>query len=74
MKKVLILVLSSNKHPYDVMIDTQMSTWDSFEVDGTQTIFYCGDPVKDNTDKIIYFPIKEEYSTMGHKALLAFVR
>lgn len=72
MKKVLILVLSSQKNPYGEMIETQINTWDSFEIDGVETIFYCGEPVKDNTDKIIYFPIKEDYSTMGHKALLAF--
>lgn len=72
MKKVLILVLSSQKPPYDTMMQTAFDTWDSFEVEGTETIYYVGEPVKNNTNKIIYLPIKEEYATMGHKALLAF--
>lgn len=72
MKKVLILVLSSQKEPYGKMIETQKNTWDSFEVEGTETVYYVGEPVKRNADKIIYFPVKEEYAAMGRKALLAF--
>ncbi len=72
MKKVLVLVVSSQKPPYDVMIQTSLDTWDSFEVEGVETIYYCGAPVKENTNKIIYFPIREEYANMGHKLLEAF--
>lgn len=72
MKKVLILVVSSQKPPYDVMMQTALDTWDSFEVEGVETIYYCGAPIKENTNKIIYFPIREEYANMGHKMLEAF--
>lgn len=72
MKKVLILVVSSQKPPYDVMMQTALDTWDSFEVEGTETIYYCGSPRKDNTHKVIYFDIREGYDTMGYKMLEAF--
>lgn len=72
MKKVLILVVSSQKPPYDVMIKTALDTWDSFEVEGVETIYYCGAPKKDNTEKVIYFDIKEGYDSMGYKMLEAF--
>ena len=72
MKTILILVISSQDHPYGKMIETSMQTWDSINVDGVQTVFYCGNPVKENTEKIIYFPLQETLHTMGQKTLLAF--
>lgn len=72
MKKVLILVVSSQGRPYDKMADTQSATWDSIHVDGVDTVFYFGGPVKHNTDSRIYFDIDEAYSTMGQKMLMAF--
>lgn len=72
MKKALILVVSSQKPPYLEMINTSLSTWDSFNIEGIETIYYCGQPVKQNTDKIIYFNWKEGYNTMGYKMLDAF--
>jgi len=70
--KVLILVLSADFHPYDEMIQTSLQTWDSIEVEGIETIFYCGKSKKKNTDKIIYLPIKDGMFQMGYKALEAF--
>lgn len=72
MRKVLILVVSSQKKPYRVMVDTALDTWDKVEVDGVETIYYFGEPVKDNASKFIYFPIREGYDTMGYKMLDAF--
>lgn len=72
MRRVLILVVSSQKPPYDVMMQTALDTWDSFEVEGVETIYYCGAPKKDNTNKVIYFDIREGYDTMGYKMLEAF--
>ncbi len=72
MKKVLILVISSQNDPYLKMMETSLATWDSIEVKGVETVFYCGNPVKENTDKIIYFPIEETLHTMGEKTLLAY--
>lgn len=72
MKTVLILVISCQNHPYGKMIETSLNTWDSVEVEGCETIFYCGKPVKENTDKIIYFHIDEALETMGEKTLQAY--
>ncbi len=72
MKKILILVMSSQDHPYLKMIETSLNTWDSINVEGVESVFYCGNPLKENTDKIIYFPLNESYSTMGEKTLRAY--
>lgn len=72
MRKILILVLSADVVPYDKMITTSMNTWDSIDCEGTETIYYCGESNKDNTDKIIYLPVNESLHTMGKKLLLAF--
>lgn len=72
MRKVLILVLSSQYMPYDKMVGTSLETWDSISVEGVETVFYFGNPIKDNTDKFIYFPIVEHYNSIGRKTLEAF--
>lgn len=53
------------------MAATSKQTWDSVQVDGVETLFYWGRPVKENTDTDIYFPINENYYTMGNKLLSA---
>lgn len=70
-KRVLILVLSADFPPYDRMITTAQETWNSVEVENMETVFYCGESDKTDTDKIIYLPVKESLHTMGHKLLLA---
>jgi hypothetical protein len=72
MKKVLILVISCQSHPYKKMIEASLNTWDSVNVYGVETVFYCGNPVQENTDKIIYFPIEESLFSMGEKTLQAY--
>ncbi len=72
MKRVLILTIGAQIHPWDKMIQTSLDTWDSFEVDGVENVFYCGEPVKENTDKIIYFNIQESFFTMSRKMIQAF--
>jgi hypothetical protein len=71
-KRVLIMVISCQQPPYGRMINTSLKTWDSEQVDGVETIFYCGEPVQENSEKIIYFPIDESLHTMGHKDILAY--
>lgn len=71
MKTVLVFVLSGDFAPYDEMINTSMSTWDSIEVEGVKTVYYCCGS-KQNTDKIIYINIPEGLFQMGRKTLLAF--
>lgn len=71
MKTVLVLVLSADFHPYDEMINTSLSTWDSIDVDGVKSIYYCCGS-KPNTDKIIYLNIPDGLFQMGRKTLMAF--
>lgn len=70
--KILILVIGCQLPPWDVMPETSQGTWDSVEVENVETIYYFGNPVKENTGKFIYFPVDESYNTMGHKMMLAF--
>jgi hypothetical protein len=72
MKKILVAVISCQDYPYGDMIGTSMNTWDSVHVEGCETLFYCGLPQKQNTDKIVYFNIKESLHSMGFKDLLFF--
>lgn len=71
MKKILILVLSADFPPYDKMISTQKETWDSLKVEGSETLYYCGESTKTDTETIIYLPVKESLKTMGEKTLQA---
>jgi hypothetical protein len=75
MKRVLILVLSSDFDPYSKMIETSMNTWDSIQVSGTETIFYCSqkdNPIKHSTDKVLYFNVGNSLFDMGYKNLAMF--
>lgn len=72
MKKVLILVLSAQKPPWGEMMLTSMNTWERDYVEGVRTIFYCGQPVQENSYSVIYFDIYESYATLGQKMLAAF--
>lgn len=71
MKKVLILVLSAEAPPYGKMITTALNTWDSVNVEGCETRYYCGDSIKRNKHPIIYLPVKESLTSMGEKTLQA---
>ena len=45
--KVLIMVLSSMKQPFDKMYEAQKETWDSIEVENVKTAYYfCWDYMK----------------------------
>lgn len=72
MKKVLILILSSQHDPYKKMMGTSLNTWDKIQVDGVESVYYCGLPLQWNTEKIIYFDIPENYNNLGYKTLMAF--
>ena len=69
---VLILVLSADVPPYDAMIQTSMDTWDSKQIPGCQTVYYCGESSKSDTDKIIYLPVPDHLFNIGNKTLTAF--
>lgn len=72
MKTCLILCIGCSLDPWQKMHETSINTWDSISVDGVDTIFYFGNPIRENTDKEIYFNIEESYFTMGEKMIQAF--
>lgn len=71
-KRVLILVLSTEKDWYGRLAETSQATWDSVEVEGVETIFYFGRSDKPSTDKILYTTSDDEFHSMGKKTLCAF--
>ena len=72
MKKVLILVLSADVPPYDEMMQTSQNTWDSINIEGCETLYYCDASEKPNTEKVIYVDTVYNLFTMGRKDLLAY--
>lgn len=75
MKKVLILVLSSDFEPYRTMIQTSKATWDSVSVENCETIFYCSqrdNPGAVNHDNVMYFDVPNDLYSMGRKNLAMF--
>lgn len=70
MKKVLILVLSHDKPPYNKMVDTAIETWDSVEVENTETVYYF-DGTRNNTGKFIYVNVDSGFLSMGRKTVAA---
>ncbi len=66
------MVLSSNFQPYDKMVETSENTWDSINVDGCETVYYYGHPLKEYTENKIYLDIQETYNNLGYKTLMAF--
>ena len=70
MKKVLILVLSHDKPPYNKMVDTALETWDKEPVEGCETVYYF-DGTRNNTEKNIYLNVDSGYMSMGKKTIAA---
>jgi len=70
MKKILILVLSHDQPPYNKMVETAEQTWDSIEVDGTETLYYF-DGTQPTTGKYLYVDVKSGLLNMGFKTLAA---
>lgn len=72
MKKVLIGVISCQQAPYGEMVETSLRTWDSVDVEGCETVYFFGNPQKQNTDKHVYFNIDESLFSMGFKDIEFF--
>lgn len=72
MKTVLIYVLSSPEHPYPMIIDTSLKTWDSCHVDGVETMFYFPRGPMPSNPKMVQFPVDPGLWEIGHKNLAAF--
>lgn len=52
--RIIILVLSSLKTPYDQLMKAQQRTWDNVEVEGVETVYYYGVPVGENHPGIFF--------------------
>jgi len=75
MKRVLILVISSDFEPYRTMIKTSRETWDSLQIANCETIFYCSqqdNPGATNHDNVMYFDVPNSLYDMGRKNLAMF--
>lgn len=72
MRKVLILVLSTDKPPYDRLASVSAATWDSVDVPGVETAFYFAQSGQPNTDKIWFTNSDDDFWSMGKKTLCAF--
>lgn len=72
MKTCLIFVLSVNAPPYAQMMRNSMDTWDSEACAGTETVYYHGNPMVQESLRVVSFPVDEDYKTISRKNLLAF--
>lgn len=72
MNRVLIMVISLDKPPYDEMTRTSKATWDSVEVEGVETLYYFGISQNGSVQNGLYLPVVESLYSMGHKDILAF--
>lgn len=80
--RILIMVLSSEKPPYNALMKAQQETWDSIEVEGVQTVYYYASSLQeaalkynityltDSSDEVC-FPTSDEYNMMHWKFKLA---
>lgn len=50
--RVLALVLSCRRPPYDALREAQLRTWDSVQVDGVRTTYYFSDNVPGMTGRL----------------------
>lgn len=72
MKRILILVLSTDKDWYGRLAETSQQTWDAKDVEGVETIFYFGRSDKPSTEKVLYTDVEDDFYNMGRKTLAAF--
>lgn len=71
MKNVLILVMSAQREPWGQLIDAQRATWDSVELPGCITLYYCGAP-KGGRSMTIYSEHDEHLCNLGRRTLEAY--
>lgn len=67
--KILILVLSYMKPPYDSLLKVQRETWDSVEADGVKTVYYYGGGKGWVNDKEFSADSEDKYYWMSDKLL-----
>lgn len=76
MKRVLILVLSTDKPPYDKLYQASRDTWDSQEVEGVHAVFYFAKYSHASQigfdSKVLFTDSDDDFFSMGRKTLSAF--
>lgn len=75
MKRVLMLVLSTDKDFYGNLHRASTETWDSQEIDGVETIFYFARTAAihpEHDSKVLRVDSDDDFFSMGHKTLGAF--
>lgn len=72
MKRVLLLILSSEDRYWGDDYRASLATWDSIEVDGVETIYYFGKSYKQNTNKNIYTDTIDGFWNLGYRTVEAF--
>lgn len=76
MKRVLILVLSTDKDFYGSLYRCSRQTWDVEEIEGVETVFYfaryCALEVDPSDPKVLRVDCDDNFFAMGHKTLGAF--
>lgn len=75
MKRVLILVLSTDKEFYGKLYHASVDTWDSEEVEGVETVFYFARSDRSGLrkeGKCLYTDSDDDFFSMGKKTLFAF--
>jgi hypothetical protein len=72
MKRVLILVLSTEKEFYGKLCDASLLTWDSEAIEGVETIFYFGTTERSGGGRILCCETPDGFFDMGRKTLAAF--
>lgn len=71
--KVLILVLSARRSPWDSLMDVSQQTWDSEDNPQTQTLYYCGKSTEPSTEKVFYSQtLTEELEDVSSRTIEAF--
>ena len=72
-KKILILVMGSKNEPYKTMMEKQMETWDSIDVENVKTMYFMASDKYDIEDNIIHIPVPESTYYLFKKTALAFI-
>lgn len=75
-KRVLCLVLSTDKDWYGNLYRASRETWDSQEIEGVETVFYfaryCSLSVDPSDPKVLRTDSDDDFFSMGRKTLAAF--
>jgi hypothetical protein len=70
--RTLVLVLSSHRWPYPILIRTIKRTWASVQVTGIETLFYFGGRALKVKTRDLDLPVPDDLPHVGQKTLACF--